>query len=182
MTRMDITQDTQNKNITVDTRESNLAHISWGKVEEMCKTISSQIKNSNFKPDILLGLSRGGLVPARIFSDLLNTNKVHILRVKSYNIDKKISKPVIDDYKCEFNFKGKKILVVDDITDTGESLDVVKRYLAKKGLNPKNVKFATLHYKPNSRFKPDYFADVTEKWIVYPWEKEEMRRKYKNKI
>ena len=159
--------------------KSSRLYLSWNDIEDICRNVAAKIEteqDSKFKPDILIGLSRGGLVPVRIFSDLLGVHDIYVLRVKSYNNTKKIQKPIIEGYNCNLSkyINGKNILVVDDVADSGESLEVVKEYLTKK-YKPKQIKFATLHYKPRSIFKPDYFGDITDKWIVYPWEKEEAK-------
>jgi hypoxanthine phosphoribosyltransferase len=67
--------------------------------------------------------------------------------------------------------KGLKVLVVDDVSDSGHSLMAVKKYTEDKGAAI--VKVATLHHKPWSEFKPDYYADMVDKWILYPWEPNE---------
>ena len=66
--------------------------------------------------------------------------------------------------------KGKKVLVIDEVADSGECLELVKRLLKKQ--RPKSIKTAVLHKKPGSVHKPDYFIEETKSWIVYPWEKQ----------
>jgi hypoxanthine phosphoribosyltransferase len=66
---------------------------------------------------------------------------------------------------------GLKVLVVDDVSDSGNSLIEVKKYVLEKGVSA--VKIATLHHKPWSLFKPDYYAEEVDKWIIYPWESRE---------
>jgi hypoxanthine phosphoribosyltransferase len=65
--------------------------------------------------------------------------------------------------------RGENILIVDDVTDTGDSMAVVVEYV--KGLGPSEVRTAVLHHKEVSGFVPDYFAEVCPlwQWIVYPW-------------
>jgi hypothetical protein len=77
------------------------------------------------------------------------------------------------------DLKGKKVLLVDDIADSGRSLAVAKDYITKKGA--KEVRTATLHYKPESASKPDYFVVTTTAWVVYPWERHEMERELEKK-
>ena len=67
--------------------------------------------------------------------------------------------------------EGLRVLVVDDVSDSGNSLIVVKKYIEGKGAS--EVKLATLHHKPWSKFKPDYFAEEVSEWIIYPWEPRE---------
>ena len=63
---------------------------------------------------------------------------------------------------------GKKILIVDDISETGGSLDLTVNLVKEKGV--KNLKIATLHCNPSSKLKPDYYVEETDKWIIYPWD------------
>ena len=69
------------------------------------------------------------------------------------------------------NVVGKKVLVVDEVADTGASLKLVKLHVLEKGASA--VKMATLYFKPRSVFKPDYFVKETNRWIVFPWELKE---------
>ena len=61
-----------------------------------------------------------------------------------------------------------RVLVVDDVADTGTSLEFVVRRL--KGKGAREIRTATIAYKPRSRVKPDYFVYETDKWVVFPWE------------
>lgn len=92
--------------------------------------------------------------------------------MKSYKGLNKKSKLKITE-KIGASVKGKKILVVDDIVDTGETLVYVIKYLKDKGA--KIVKTCVLHYKKKSMYKPSYYGEKTSKWIVYPWEETEDR-------
>jgi hypothetical protein len=69
----------------------------------------------------------------------------------------------------------KKVLVVDEVADTGKSLKLVKEHIIEKGAT--EVKIATVYYKPWSIVKPDYYERETSKWIVFPWEIKETVRK-----
>ena len=62
----------------------------------------------------------------------------------------------------------RSVLVVDDITDTGESMMIAVEYVKSK--NPTNVKTATLRHIEGSKFTPDFYGDViTWRWVVFPW-------------
>ncbi len=70
---------------------------------------------------------------------------------------------------------GKKVLVVDEVADTGKSLKLVKEHIIEQGAT--EVKIATVYYKPWSIVKPDYYEKETSCWIVFPWEIKETVRK-----
>ncbi|MEM3361840.1 MAG: phosphoribosyltransferase [Candidatus Anstonellaceae archaeon] len=148
--------------------------LSWQNIEKLAKKLSKKIIKKNFKPDVLVGLSRGGLVPLRLLSDFLEVKKVAVIQVQLYKkIAQKSRKPKILQ-PLAISIKNKKILVVDDVCDSGTTLKFVKNYLKKRGAN--EIFFATLHLKPTADFIPDFYASTTSKWIIYPWEKEEIKK------
>jgi len=71
--------------------------------------------------------------------------------------------------------KGKKVLVVDDVADTGKSLALVREHVMEQGA--KDVKIATIYYKPWSIVTPDWFEKKTSHWIIFPWERKETVRR-----
>ncbi|VVC02471.1 Xanthine phosphoribosyltransferase [Candidatus Bilamarchaeum dharawalense] len=149
--------------------------ISWTQAEKLCIKLSNKVKS--YQPDVLIGISRGGLVPVRILSDLLDIHDVCVLRVQFYrSIGHAPDEPRITQGQ-DMQISGKKVLVVDDISDTGKSLMVIKKFINDK--KPREVKFATLHFKPKTSFKPDYYLSKTNKWVIYPWEKQEVARELK---
>lgn len=154
----------------------DLLRISWEAAVEYCEQLASKI---DFKPDVIVGISRGGLVPARILSDILDNKNLAVLGIIFYKgVGERTGSPEITQ-ELSMDIKGKKVLVVDDVADTGKSLIVAKDYIANKGAS--EIKVATLHYKPHSEFKPDYYIGTTEAWIVYPWERHEVERELKEK-
>ncbi len=144
---------------------------SWDDIYEMCIQIADQIRKSGFKPDLIVAVARGGWIPGRIMSDLLSNSNVASLKTEFYKDVAETGKKPIISQKVSASVKGKRVLVVDDVADTGESLKVVREYLSR--LKPKEVRIATLHYKPKSVLKPDYYSDQTDAWIVYPHERRE---------
>ena len=71
-------------------------------------------------------------------------------------------------YPFNIDLTGKKVLVVDDITDTGESMRISVDYV--KTLNPSEVRTAALRHIEGSKFKPDYYAEkITWRWVIFPW-------------
>lgn len=118
--------------------------------------------------DCIVGISRGGLALTRIMSDLLDIQDVMITRCEYYSdIGEKRKKPVITQ-KIQGNISGRKVLVVDDVADSGESLIVIKKYLESK--RPVDVKISTIFIKPWCKMTPDYFVARTDAWIIFPWE------------
>lgn len=153
---------------------------SWDEIEELTKKLVEKIKKSKFKFDWIVGISRGGLLPARLISDYLNCPQLAVVRIEFYkSVGKTKDFPRITQ-PVQVNVKGKNVLIVDDVADTGRSLVVAKEHLKKKGA--KKVKIAALHYKPISVIKPDFYVAQTSAWIIYPWERKETERLLKKKV
>jgi hypoxanthine phosphoribosyltransferase len=147
---------------------------SWEDAEKANASLTEKINSSGFIPDIIIAVSRGGLVPARLLSDSLNVPVLYTIRISFYSsVGVRMEKPQVTQ-PLSVDIKGKKILIVDDISDSGRSLELAEQYIIP--LNPAEIKTATIHYKPGSMFKPDFFLFTTESWVVYPWERAEFAR------
>lgn len=141
----------------------------WDTIYEMLIDLALRIKESGFKPDLIVGVSRGGWAPGRILSDLLENTHTANLKIEFYvGIGKTARKPVVTQEITE-DISDKKVLVVDDVSDTGESLQVALDHVRKKGAA--SVRSVTVYYKPHSKLKPDFFASSTSDWIIFPWER-----------
>ena len=147
----------------------------WERIYELLLDLASQIRRAGFKPDIIVGVARGGWPPARIISDLLENPEVANVKAEFYlGVAETKGEPVITQ-PVSVLVKDKKVLIVDDVADTGKSLALVKEHLKEKGAT--DVKIATIYYKPWSIVTPDYFGRKTSHWIIFPWEgKETVRR------
>ena len=142
---------------------------SWDEIYAMLVNLAIRIKESGFKPDLIVGVSRGGWAPGRILSDLLANTHTANIKIEFYiGINKTARKPVVTQPISE-DISKKKILVVDDVADTGESLLVALDHIRERGAG--EVRTVTVYYKPHSKFKPDFFAETTSNWIVFPWER-----------
>jgi hypothetical protein len=142
---------------------------SWDEIYEMLLDLASRIKESGFKPDLIVGVSRGGWVPGRILSDLLANAHTANVKIEFYvGINKTTRRPVVTQPISE-EISHKRILVVDDVADTGESLLVALEHVRERGAG--EIRTVTIYHKPHSKFKPDFFAETTGHWIIFPWER-----------
>ena len=145
--------------------------LTWDDVQRLSEKVSDLIKDSGYEPDIMIAISRGGFDPARIMSDQLNIRKLASLQIIYYTgLNTRMDEPEVL-FPLNAQIEGLKVLVVDDVSDSGNSLIVVKKYIEEKGAS--EVKLATLHHKPWSKFMPDFYAEEVDKWIIYPWEPRE---------
>ncbi len=135
----------------------------------MLLDLAQQIKKDEYKPKVIVGVSRGGWPPARVMSDLLRNPNLANMKVEFYkdigvrNKQPRITQPVT------MEVMGKRILVVDDVSDTGHSLRVVANHLRRKPV--KELRVCTIYMKPQSIYRPDYYSRTTRKWIIFPWER-----------
>lgn len=147
----------------------------WDEVYDMLLSLADKIRKNEFKPDIIVGVSRGGWPPARVLSDLLSNPNVANVRAEFYvGVAQTRCEPALTQ-PVSVPVEGKKILVVDEVADTGKSLKLVKDHIVEQGAS--EVKIATVYYKPWSVMKPDYYEKETRRWIVFPWERKETVRK-----
>jgi uncharacterized protein len=153
---------------------------SWDQIYDMTIRLARRIRKSDYSPEIIVGVSRGGWPPARIMSDLLENQNLANMKVVFYrDIGLRNKRPVITQ-PVTTHVKGKRVLVVDDVSDTGHSLKVVDRHLKEKGAG--KVKVCTLYLKPGSVFTPDFYAKKTAKWVIFPWERMESIRLISKKL
>jgi hypoxanthine phosphoribosyltransferase len=156
------------------TSKLELKFPSWEEIYGMLLNLAQKIQQSKFKPDIIMGISRGGLVPARLLSDLLENPNIATVAAQFYvdiaqiEPEPKITQPV------SVSVNSKKVLVVDDVADTGKSLKLVTGHLAENGAS--EVRVATVYYKPWSVTLPDYYETNTSCWSVFPGERKETVR------
>jgi uncharacterized protein len=147
----------------------------WNQIYEMLLCQAQKIKTQNYTPDLIVAIVRGGVVPARILSDLLETPNLNFIRIEFYtNINQTLQKPILKQTLVT-NVTGKKSLLIDDISDTGKSLKLAKTYLQQQGAI--EIKTATLYHKTQSITTPDFYEKQTANWVVFPWDIKETLRK-----
>ncbi len=151
---------------------ARLHYVTWTEYGEMVTKLAENIAASGKKYDLVIGIARGGIPVAMVVADQLGT-RIDFLNVKSYTDVGERVKPQILTTITEDIF-GKRVLVVDDLVDGGDTMETVTRYLNTEG--PKALKTAVLFTKPWSSFRPDYSLRVVDSWIVFPYERGEVRR------
>ncbi len=146
----------------------------WEQIYESLLDLADRLQKANFKPDVIVGVSRGGWPLARIMSDLLENPELANVKTEFYlGVAKTKGEPVITQ-PVSTSVTGKKILVVDEVADTGESLRLVQSHLKERGAT--EVKILTMYCKPWSVVVPDWYGKETSRWIVFPWERKETVR------
>jgi uncharacterized protein len=156
-------------------------YVEWHQFNIMIDALADKIKASDWQPDYIIGLTRGGLIPATILSHRLKT-KLNTLKVS-----------LRDEAECEHNcwmaedaYNKKKILIVDDLNDSGSTINWIMKDWMESCLMEDpvwddvwghSVKVAVLFNSTDSesKLKPEYFVHELKEpkpWIVFPWENE----------
>lgn len=146
-------------------------HITWTDIERMVGKLLKQLP-TNY--DNILVITRGGMVPACLISEKTGIRNILCAAVMFYESQEfTLPEPVFLQFPQDSQLLNKRILVVDDVWDTGTTVMSVRERLKRSGAKPD---VCVLHYKPvKSKFpgeKPDYYAEETNAWIVYPWDPE----------
>ncbi len=145
--------------------------ISWEDIEKAVDEIAAKINQTDFKADYIIGIATGGLVPLGLLDKKLGIKNVLTITARSYTGEKQGQLNV--SYLPEIDLRGKKILLVDELADTGETLGQISQLLVEK-YQPLQLKTATLAInKKNCKLLPDFFVIGSENFVVFPWEKDE---------
>lgn len=145
--------------------------LSWQDVYNLTLQLSERIVSSGFNPDIIVGIARGGWIPARILSDVLYMESLQNIRIEYYtDVGVKGREPKITQ-PLSGSLKNKSVLIVDEVADTGDSLRYAINHIKALGVDEQRC--AVLHLKPTSKIIPDYYMVKTSCWTVYPWENRE---------
>lgn len=147
----------------------NCILISWDEILEFSDIVAEKILNANFEPNIIVGITRGGWIPSMLLSDRLEVKDLLSVKIQHWGITAEKDKNAKIVVPIKKKLSGKKVLLVDDLTDTGESMLLAKNHVYE--LNAEEVKTATLIHKEQSTFQPDFYAKKIEKWVwvILPW-------------
>jgi uncharacterized protein len=142
---------------------------SFNYVVRLSKVLSQNIKASGYIPDLIVAIGRGGFVPGRLICDFLLFSDLTSMKIEHYTRAADMKPKAMIRYPIPVDISGKKILIVDDVTDTGDTLSLAVDYVWS--LKPANVMTAVLQHKTCSLFVPDFYAQkiIKWRWIIYPW-------------
>jgi hypothetical protein len=141
---------------------------SWNELHEDIRKIVKKIKKDDYRPDIVIALSRGGFVPARVICDLMIIKDLVSIKVDHWGVTAAKDGKAHLRYPIDANMSGKNVLIVDDITDTGDSMVLAKEFV--KRLDPKEIRTAAIFNIKTSKFIPDYYSkEINWVWVMWPW-------------
>jgi len=145
--------------------------VSWDDVVAWSRGLARKVYESGYKPDIVVAVARGGFVPARLICDFLLIDNLLSIQSQHWTEAAKAEDRAVIKFPYKINLRGRKVLLVDDIVDTGESLALARNYIYENW-NASEVRIAVLQWISSvAKFKPDYyFMEVKEwVWFQYPW-------------
>lgn len=147
-------------------------YVSWPEYGNLAEALAEKVRSSGKVFDLVIGVARGGMPVAMVVSDHLDV-RIDFINVKSYvGIGQRGIPKILSTITEEI--RGKRVLIVDDLVDQGDTIQVVKEYLSEQG--PKLLEVAVLFKKPWTRIEPDYYLEVVDRWIVFPFELNEVNR------
>ena len=132
--------------------------MTWDELESEAKILVAKITDP---PDLVIGIARGGVIPAVLLSNLLNVKDLLVLKVRKEGDGRKVVAEVVADVT------NKKVLLVEDMLETGQSMVVAKAYLESKGASVKTV---CLYTMPITEIPPDFFIREVQEVQEFPWE------------
>ena len=143
--------------------------VSWKKVYALARRLAVMVKESGFVPDLIVAIARGGYVPARILCDYLDVTRLTSIQVRHYEAGAGRKKSASLAAPLAGDIHGLRVLLVDDVNDSGETLTLAVAHI--RSLGPAGIRVAVLHQKQASPFSPDFYAGriVKWRWLIYPW-------------
>ncbi len=145
--------------------------VSWDEIVEWSYGLARRIKESGYKPTVVIAVARGGYVPARLLCDFLGVENLLSIQSQHWTEAAKASEKAVLKFPYKVDLRGHKALLVDDIVDTGETLLLAKEYVVNEW-KPDELRVAALQWISSvAKFKPDYYyIEVKEwTWFQYPW-------------
>ena len=137
---------------------------SWDEFEADCKKLALKINIEEF--DCIVGITRGGMVIATLLAELLAKKELYSIGYNRYKGDER-GDELVRIGTVHQDLKDKRILLVDDISDTGDTLATAVHDLINKG---NKLVTATIHYSKETSLMPDLTIKETKDWIDYPWD------------
>ncbi|KSW11813.1 phosphoribosyl transferase [Pyrodictium occultum] len=145
--------------------------VSWEEVVEWSRGLARVIKQSGYKPTVVIAVARGGYVPARLLCDFLGVENLLSIQSQHWTEAAKASEKAVLKFPYRVDLRGHRALLVDDIVDTGETLILARDYVAREW-GPEELRIATLQWISSvAKLKPDfYYMEVKDwVWFQYPW-------------
>src|SRR3984893_7626250 len=149
-------------------------NLSWQGFGEASRELAKVIAADGFEPDLILSIARGGLFLAGSLGYALGVKNLHVMNVEFYNgVGTTLDMPVmLPPVPSAVDFSAKKVLIADDVADTGKTLELVRDFVSD---HVAEVRAAVIYEKTQSLIKCDYVWRRTDAWINFPWSSQQQR-------
>ncbi len=150
-----------------DARET----LTWELYGGAARALARQVAEDGYRPDIILAIARGGLFVAGSLGYSLSVKNLYVINIEYYTgVGTRLDVPVmLPPYQDSMNLDGARILIADDVADTGNTIRVVHDHCQGRVAD---VRTAVLYEKPQSLVRCEYVWRYTDKWINFPWSNE----------
>jgi len=145
--------------------------VSWEEIVEWSRGLAERIEGSGWRPDVVVAVARGGFVPARLICDFLDVTDLLSVQSQHWVEAARAAQKAILKYPYRVDMEGKRLLIVDDIVDTGDTLLLAREFIEREW-RPAEVRTAAMQWISSvAKFKPDYYYLEVREWVwfQYPW-------------
>jgi hypoxanthine phosphoribosyltransferase len=142
--------------------------MTWAELGSGARDLAAQIVADGYEPDLILGIARGGLLISGALSYALDVKNAFTMNVEFYTgVDERLPVPMLLPPVPDLvDLRNERVLIADDVADTGQTLELVKNFLSGK---TGEVRVAVLYEKPRSIVNCEYVWRRTDRWIDFPW-------------
>ncbi|MCX4092859.1 phosphoribosyltransferase [Nocardia sp. alder85J] len=142
--------------------------LTWDLFGTASRELAEQVAADDFEPDLILSIARGGLFVAGALGYALDVKNLHVMNVEFYTgVDQRLDMPVVlPPVPSAVDLAGARVLVADDVADTGATLKLVRDFCSDKVAE---VRCAVVYQKPRSEVDCEYVWKHTDRWINFPW-------------
>jgi uncharacterized protein len=146
--------------------------LTWDDFGRSGRDLAQAIADDGYRPDLILAIARGGLLPAGAVSYALDVKNLHLVNVEFYTgVDARLDLPVmLPPVPHADALSGATVLIVDDVADTGATLKLVRDFCTEH--QAAETRCAVIYEKPHSEVKCEYVWSRTDRWINFPWSTE----------
>jgi hypoxanthine phosphoribosyltransferase len=142
--------------------------LTWELFGTASRALAETIAADGYRPDLVLSIARGGLFVAGALGYALDVKNLHVMNVEFYTgVNERLDLPVmLPPVPNAVDLSGARVLVADDVADTGATLKLVRDFCAD---HVADVRCAVVYEKPHSEVKCEYVWRHTDRWINFPW-------------
>jgi hypoxanthine phosphoribosyltransferase len=142
--------------------------LTWQEFGDSSRELAAVVHGSGFVPDVVVAIARGGLLLAGAIAYALDVKSCGAFNAEFYTgVDSRLDEPIVlAPYLDEVSLNGKRVLLVDDVSDSGRTLAMVLGIIQHAGAEVRTV---CLYSKSHTVLEPDYVWRRTDRWIAFPW-------------